>query len=43
MYGLEMIDKGIARTGVKVFEQLDDDKPGKLRGEVTSTVVSVHR
>ena len=36
MYGLEMIDKGIARTGVKVFERLDDDKPGTLRGEVTS-------
>ena len=30
-----MIDRGIARTGVKVFERLDDE-PGKLLGEVTS-------
>ena len=36
MYGLEMIDKGIARTGVKVYDLADDDKVGTLKGEVTS-------
>ena len=36
LYGLEMVDKGIARTGVKVFESLDGDMPGKLKGVVTS-------
>tara|TARA_B100000674_G_C37942622_1_gene963333 strand:+ start:387 stop:1490 length:1104 start_codon:yes stop_codon:yes gene_type:complete len=36
LYGLEMIDKGIARTGVKVYELLENNEPGKLRGVVTS-------
>ena len=36
MYGLEMIDRGIARTGVKVYALSDKDEPGELRGEVTS-------
>lgn len=36
LYGLEMIDKGIARTGVKVFALDSSQECGNYLGEVTS-------